>query len=571
MQLPILTPAAQSRDVMNTHLGLNMTLSPQDGEYAYMHNMTGDFFPVLSPRGQRRKCHTFVNPHGIYGKNKLLWVDGRDLYYNGAIVGQVSDTDKQFVGMAAYVLIFPDKLILNTHDLTLKPMNQVFSTVGTVTFSMSDAEGTAIVYVERDTEPEDPSNGDYWMDTSGANPSLKMYSEYTGMWSVVVSTYVRISATGIGTGFNQYDGVNVSGATDEQFNGDFILHAVGADFLVVTGLVTLTQTQTAPLTVKREAPDMDFLTECNNRVWGCSSAKHEVYASKLGDPFNWKAYEGLSTDAYAATIGSDGDFTGAATHMGYVLFFKENVIHKVMNVNPPFQISELAARGVQKGSENSLCAVDEMLFYKSIDGIMAYGGATPELASVALGGKSYKNAVGGAAKGKYYVSMEDADGEWDMFVYDLKTGLWHREDNVHAKWFTRCLSDTFFVDESNDLYSITREDVAMGFVNGMDEGLFDWAAESGDMLATTPDNKFVSKLQFRITMEQDSEISIAFQYDTSGEWETKYQLKNPTAKRSFTVPIIPQRCDHFRIRFYGRGDVKIYTVSKVLEQGSELL
>ena len=37
--------------------------------------------------------------------------------------------------------------------------------------------------------------------------------------------------------------------------------------------------------------------------------------------------------------------------------------------------------------------------------------------------------------------------------------------------------------------------------------------------------------------------------------------------RSFEIPIIPIRCDHMRIRLRGKGDARVYSISKVLEQG----
>ena len=43
---------------------------------------------------------------------------------------------------------------------------------------------------------------------------------------------------------------------------------------------------------------------------------------------------GLSTDSYYGNLGTDGKFTGAITHMGYPLFFKENCLHKVYGDYP---------------------------------------------------------------------------------------------------------------------------------------------------------------------------------------------------------------------------------------------
>ena len=39
--------------------------------------------------------------------------------------------------------------------------------------------------------------------------------------------------------------------------------------------------------------------------------------------------------------------------------------------------------------------------------------------------------------------------------------------------------------------------------------------------------------------------------------------------RSFSVPIRPRRCDHLRLRVVGEGEAKIYSIAKVIEEGSD--
>ena len=66
-------------------------------------------------------------------------------------------------------------------------------------------------------------------------------------------------------------------------------------------------------------PELDFLCENENRLWGCKG--DTIYASKLGDPFNWNVFDGVSTDSYAVDVGSAGDFTGCFAYRGYPVFF----------------------------------------------------------------------------------------------------------------------------------------------------------------------------------------------------------------------------------------------------------
>ena len=105
----------------------------------------------------------------------------------------------------------------------------------------------------------------------------------------------------------------------------------GDDYIVVIGILDTTQTISNSITIERRMPSMDFVTESENRLWGCrygtannGEVVNEIYSSKLGDFKNWNCFMGLSTDSYVASCGTDGQFTGAITHLGYPLFFKEN-------------------------------------------------------------------------------------------------------------------------------------------------------------------------------------------------------------------------------------------------------
>ena len=201
-------------------------------------------------------------------------------------------------------------------------------------------------------------------------------------------------------------------------------------------------------------PNMDFIVESGNRLWGCKygvavngQIVNEIYASKLGDFKNWNSFAGISTDSYAASVGTDGQFTGAITHLGYPIFFKENCMHKVYGNYPAnYQIQTTACRGVQRGCERSLAIVNEVLYYKARSGVCAYDGSLPMEISSALGDEAYSNAVAGSLGNKYYISMVDSKKQWSLFVYDTLKGMWHREDSTRAIVFCNCRGDLYYID-----------------------------------------------------------------------------------------------------------------------------
>jgi hypothetical protein len=317
-------------------------------------------------------------------------------------------------------------------------------------------------------------------------------------------------------------------------------------------------------------PNMDFVIESGNRLWGCrygvalnGEVVNEIYASKLGDFKNWHCYAGISTDSYAATVGTDGQFTGAVTHLGYPLFFKENCVHKVYGNFPAnYQIQTTTCRGVQHGSSGSLAIVNETLFYKSAKAVCAYDGSLPVEISSALGEDVYYNAVAGALGNKYYISMSDGNYQSHLFVFDTVKGMWHREDETKALSFCTSRGELYYIDSADKKIK-----TVMGSFPSEDKKSIEWMAETGVIGTDHPDKKYISRIDVRLLLDVNSEVHFSIQYDSIGEWIPLYTMRG-TSLRSFTVPIRPRRCDHLRLRIEGKGDAKIYSIAKTTEQGS---
>ena len=58
-------------------------------------------------------------------------------------------------------------------------------------------------------------------------------------------------------------------------------------------------------------------------------------------------------------------------------------------------------------------------------------------------------------------------------------------------------------------------------------------------------------------------------FDSDGEWKDVSTL-SATVKRSFYLPIIPRRSDHFQIKITGTGQWKLYSLVRESYSGSEL-
>ena len=331
MYFPKLKAAAQQRAGVEQFGGLDRRPGSGAGSLEHMENLWSSGYPALETRPLRRTVTQLTKPNGMTEKDGLFWVDGTALYVNGAKTGLVlTDSRKQLVSMGAYLLIFPDKKYINTQDLTdFGSMENVRTTTGEVTFTLCDGTGESLGSYAAGTEaPQEPRTGDLWLDTERSESVMRRYDGST--WTALTEVYTKIAAVGVGLGFRAGDGVTVAGCGAAELNGLHVLQAAEDDWVLVPALCRTLDSQTAAVTVMRLMPEMDFVVEQGNRLWGCKygivdgQAVNEIYACALGDFRNWNSFAGLSTDSYAAARGSDGPFTGAAACMGGVVFFKEN-------------------------------------------------------------------------------------------------------------------------------------------------------------------------------------------------------------------------------------------------------
>lgn len=517
MKLPRLSGSSPMEDILIQFGGYHNTERAGKGEFTAMENMTGDRYPLLSPRKARGTIGTLGKANGLLAREKLFWVDGEGLYYDGKKIGEAEDSEKTLLSFGAYILIFPDKKYYNTADGSLGEMENRYTSSGQVRW-----EQTYLTETELDGEGQ---------------------------------VYIKISASGIDEGFAAGDGVTLAGFTEDALNGDHVIQDIGEGWMKIIAAIDEDGSQSGTVTIERTLPDMDFYTVAENRLWGCSSANHEIYASKLGDFKNFHCYESLATDSWASTIANDGDFTGAITYLGYVLFFKENSIHKIYGSKPSnFQIVEGQLRGVEKGSSRSMQIVNEVLYYKAASGIMSFQGNLPyEVGAQIEGG--YHNAWAGTVENKYYISMEK-DGVFHLFVYDAARGIWHREDSTAAKFFTKDGSRLYYLD-GNTIKTIT----------GADDELIEWYAETADYTYQMSGSKFISRISLRCEAADGAGIEIWIDYDSRGAWQ-RLQSIGGRGKGIVNIPLIPRRCDHFKLKFSGYGKSAIHDMTLYLATGS---
>lgn len=311
------------------------------------------------------------------------------------------------------------------------------------------------------------------------------------------------------------------------------------------------------IAIERRIPDMDFICENNNRIWGCSNKDNTIYASALGDPTNFFDYSGKSTDSYAVAVGSPEAFTGCCRYGGDVLFFKEMKIHKIIGSYPAeYSLYSYDLEGVQKGCSKSLQVIGEILYYKGIHGVFAFNGS-PSLISANLGEKKFFGAVSGNDGDTLYMSMTDGVSDY-LFAFETKYGMWVLEDDVRAFDFVRI---------GGNLYMLRDDGKFCRFGAGDSETGIEWHIQFTPFYETISGLKSYSRIVLRLEIPQGSYILVDVKTD-GGAWR---EVGRVVGKRDGIVPVmIPiNRCDKFEIKLRGKGKATIHSMVREFFLGGD--
>lgn len=563
MEMPTLRRLWTSRRTVDAFGGLNRSPRTGEGEFAQMENLSSDFYPVLAPCPPREQLD-ITGVTSLGAGQRLFYTQGTELVLGDRRIdlGLSPDGNKILVKMGAYVVVFPDKKYASTlENGDCGSLEARFEAANAVLTPCTLEGADRIPDYIQSTEPLSPENGTLWLDTAASPAVLKEWSAASNLWAAVETAYVRIEAPGIGVPFRQYDGVTLSGA--EALDGANVIWQAGSDFAVVSGVLE-GQKHMRGLVLSRTVPEMDYVIECGNRLWGCRAGTdrlgnpvNEIYASKLGDFRNWNCFMGLSTDSYAVTVGTQGPFTGAITYLGNPLFFKEDCLYKIYGSYPAaFHVQSTACRGVAQGGGESLAIVGETLFYKSPMGVCAYDGSLPAEVGRNLGFDPLEGGVGAGFGGKYFLSLQEHTGTDALYVYDKLLGQWHRETGFGARQMVSHAGKLYGLDKNGGLWLLR---------GGKSRARVKWMARTGRISGWDGKRMVLKSLELQLLLANRARMDISVRYDDRGAWERIGTLTG--SDRRFLLPIRPKPCSHLELLLEGEGDIRLLSLTRVLRQG----
>ena len=595
------------RQLLRVFGGLNEGYACSEAELSEEKNFSSRGYPALETRKPRRKVREAAGMNGMYHLNGLLTVEGTTLRYapdDGSaaveLKGALSDNEKRLVGMGTKVLIWPDKMSFDTASGTLSALGSSWQQGG-VSLTVTPCDAAGVVYTPNlfgATEPESPENGDVWLKQAEDAPwsyrdALKLYST-AGGWQNILLNYCRVTCKGLGEAFKAGDTVTLTGipsvvknAYSSDFSGDVVVDDVAGDSVilsiapdiesvlyygtcVVTGQSVVwtamdgktTQTFDGPfpdVTAQRRGAGLHRLAGDKKPGRGWLWTQKNIHSSKQGDGPHTVSFTGTGAGRQSANDGSDPGLFRAATCMGYVLFFKENGLHKLYGTKPSdYQMSSIQCSGVAKGAHQSLCVINETLYYLSMDGVMAWDGSLPTKVSASLDEERLSHvtrAAAGGLVGRYYLHTESSDGQ-RLLVYDTEKGLWHEEDATG--WAMCSTGRQLYLWDKEAIWAADGSREASG-----EEDTVEYEAVTGDIGLGSPDDKYCSRVTVRLDAMERTVVTLWASFD-GGEWQEMGRVDTAGKRVRVNLPFVPTRHDTMRLRLTGKGQIAVRSIAMTL-------
>lgn len=522
-----------------------------DRQLSEMYNMSSDSVPCLTPRKPRQHVASVSNITAValpeYEKGKLssfTGVAGGYFYYKGNAVINIKLTsgEKSIVDFNGNICIFPDKVYYRY--LPEPDTGQVYGSLRNMGKSVS---------------------------LSG----VKFYSSYNEI-SGAYTAYIQKSGADFDDYFEAGDSVVISGCSNQQNNtvvidskkeyaSETAIVSMVVDEVTETKLNLVMHTKTGEYGLFKNAteagevkieihiPDISCACVHNNRLFGASADGEHIYASKLGDCFNFNSFQGLSDDSWYSEIGTPGEFTGIVSYRTAVVAFKRNYIHHIYGDSPlNFSIPKQTLSGAVDGK--SIAEVGGVLYYMAADGFYEYSGGEPEKISYPIR-KVYKTCKSGTDGQRYYACASDDKGNSELLVYTPEYNLWHKED------------DTAFVDfvrHEEFLYGVTRSEMFRFGAEDSDE-VISWCVVSKKFTLDDFDFKGANAIYIRLEAEDETQVKVYHAAD-----DDDFELWGEISGKGFMVHKIPvrfEKCDSFRIMLEGTGKATVHDIEIITYTG----
>ena len=433
-------------------------------------------------------------------------------YYGGHLMSSVSSGSKVFLNFNSRVLIFPDKKCFDPK--TKKMIDLVSEKTMVVQFISSDLGVNAI--------------------KCGSGNVILTDHFYAGQ-GILISG----SGNSIVDGYHYITGVDKTNGVLYFNNYEFGSAAISS----------------CTCTVSNEIPDMDSVCICQNRVWGVKGNK--VYASRVGDPKAFCAFNRKEDSSYVGEYFDTDGFTYIMEYEGSPLIFSNSAIYKVYGDNSDNYDIGVVCRGggILADDTNSVAEVRGEVYYVSHGKVVKFTGVK----SIPIESFPYdyvKSACGAARGGIYYISYSDQYMENFFLSYDTASDTWYKQGEL---WISKMIT------VKDALYGLSSIEAYLIDFDGDDpmdseyEGRVESYVELDDVFymghSICPET-----LILRADVESDSTLEVKISYDGAFSWKNAGEINGE--RHGIIKLMLPQkRCDSFRLRIVGVGSYCIKNAS----------
>lgn len=479
-------------------------------------------------------------PHGVTRhRGEVIFAQGSVLYASegGQVareVGAVSDTDKTFVSFGDDLFILPDKLVYRRQ-----------------------AEATSVLV------PAVPDTG--------------VIREVTLEGSTMQSETFDFEEAGFAAG----DGIQLEILEHWMagtLNGAYRIRSVSHMTLQIEGSFPGSGSFTLRMT--RPMPTLTGICAVGDRLWGCADSR--IAACEAGNPYNWccPIPDAPERNPVTLAVSGDGAFTACISWQGYPTFFMEDRIIRVIGRSSgSFALDDQPAPGVAPDASRTLCEVGGALYYRGHAGVWRYTGAYPER----IGGACCDGMSGGCAgtDGRVlYLSATRPDGAV-TYLYDpgKGSGGWYREDGTRFTAMSAAVVGApllagpvcLMQDEDGAIWHTRSFDppLTSGFSETDMYGAMPSYAEFGDERTGEPDGVRLLRVSVRAKGSVGAGLRVLIRRDGESQWQTLGAVAGTGQEQMYHIPVLPRRCDWFRLRLSMTGAWSVSGLWRTLEMGGQ--
>lgn len=478
--------------------------------HGYPALVTGGAYPRYVGSGSLGQAHG-LTMHG----GRLLLAQGTGLYAAGVgsrttLTDALEDTDKRFASFGDQLLILPDK-------------------------ALYDGATQSLVKLPLDT---------------GYMENVEIDNIYLGLDDG--DLYEQGFRVGDCVLLEIRDHVLAS-----TLNGYYKLSDVSDTYLCVEG--GFPAMGTFSVRIRRVMPDLEGVCALGDRLYGFSGKT--LYACEAGNPRNWYATRGVSSDAapFSLTADGGGAFTACTVWQGYLYLFREDGLSRLMGESTR-SLVQLSAPGLPAAQAETLCELDGVLYYCAEDSVYRYGGATVTRMDAGLP-EGLRGVCSGTDGRVLYLSATESGGTACLYLYHPEHG-WYRQLSATVSHMlprpvelTAGQGHVCVLQQNTGAVWLARSrgtPLTSGFVSGLTPQAPNAMVEFGDDVSLMPDGGRLLAVHIRATGTVGSVMRLFVRYD-AGDWILLDTITGDGTEHLYRVPVLPRPCHWFRLRLAFSG------------------